>query len=180
MNILLTKKLEGLLFYFGEPVSVKQLASHCDVSVGEVREALGSLAEELSDRGVDLVLHDDTAQLVTDADISDLISSAAEKNINTDLTDAQSEALSVVAYLAPVEKMTIDFVRGVNSRAVLRNLSARGLVRKQTRDSTTYYKLTPDTLSHLGINAQDELPDYESTREQLKEFVESDPAADEG
>lgn len=167
-------KLEGLLFYFGESVTVKKLASLCGVSEDDVRTALDELQKELRDRGITLVVHDDSAQLVTDEGIQEIISKAVASDIDTDLTDAQSEALSVIAYLAPVAKHTIDFVRGVNSRAVLRNLSARGLVSKSSQDSTTYYNLSMDAMTHLGITTLEELPDYESTRERLEEFIMSD------
>lgn len=174
METTLTKKLEGLLFYFGEPVSIKKLTTLSGASKDEVANALAVLQNDLTDRGITLVIHDDSAQLVTDEGIQEIINEAVASDIDTDLTDAQSEALSVIAYLAPVTKPTIDFVRGVNSRAVLRNLSARGLISKQSQDSTTYYNLSMDTITHLGITELEELPDYNATRERLEEFVMSD------
>lgn len=174
MEALLTKKLEGLLFYFGESVSVSKLSSLCGESKDDVQDALTQLQNDLTDRGITLVIHNNSAQLVTDEGVKEIISEAVASDIDTDLTDPQSEALSVIAYLAPVTKPTIDFVRGVNSRAVLRNLSTRGLISRKSQDSTTYYNLSMDAMTHLGITELSELPDYDSTRERLEEFVMSD------
>lgn len=171
----LSEKLEALLFYFGDPVKKKELAAICEASASEVDDALSDLMNNLSSRGITLIVHEDTAQLVTDPAFNELIQQVATEKTNTDLTDAQSEALSVVAYLAPVEKMTIDFVRGVNSRVVLRNLTARGLVQKKSEEASAVYNLTMDAMTHLGISSPEELPDYSTTREQLEEFVSSDP-----
>ncbi|MEX2369266.1 MAG: SMC-Scp complex subunit ScpB [Candidatus Paceibacterota bacterium] len=168
----LTAKIESLLFYTQEAMSVKEIAKLCGESAGEVETALAKLKEKLAESGLALVTTDKSAQLVTSPNFSDFISEIREEEINTDLTEAQSEALATVAYLAPVQKVRIDFIRGVNSRAVLRNLSVRGLVSRRTADGVSTYDLTPEALAHLGITEKKELPDYEETREKLEAFSE--------
>lgn len=175
----LTTKIQGLLFYTGESVSVDKIARLCDTDKKSAEEALGRLKENLKSSGLDLILHEDTARLVTDASLSDFIANIREQEVNTKLTNAQSEALAIVAYLAPVKKVKVDFIRGVNSRAVLRNLSARGLVTKKKKDGRVLYALTSEALAHLGITHEEELPDYEETRGKLYEFTETEEAASE-
>lgn len=170
----LTKQIESLLFYTGEETKISRIASLCEVSKSEAQQALEDLQTELEDRGVSLITHDDTAQLVTDESFSDFITEVKEGEIDTNLTSAQSEALAVIAYLSPVKKVRIDFVRGVNSRAVLRNLSARGLIAKKKDNGVVVYKLTAEALAHLGITSQEDLPDYQETREKLQKFSESE------
>jgi segregation and condensation protein B len=169
----LTAKIESLLFYTQEAMSLKEIAKLCKSEKKAVKKALDELKVELADRGIDLVLADDAAQLVTSLQFSDFIADIKEEEINSDLTEAQSEALATVAYLAPVQKVRIDFIRGVNSQAVLRNLSARGLVNKKTQQNSTTYDLTPEALAHLGITDKEELPEYEETREKLKNFSDN-------
>lgn len=170
----LTAQIESLLFYTGETTKISRIASLCDVSDSQVRKALEALQAELKDRGISLIIHDNTAQLVTDENFSDFITEVKEGEINTDLTSAQSEALAVIAYLSPVKKVRIDFVRGVNSRAVLRNLSARGLITKKKDGGVVVYKLTAEALAHLGITSREDLPDYQETRQKLQKFSESE------
>lgn len=175
----LSAKIESLLFHTGEPVRIKRMANLCGTDQESIRTALEGLSDELTDRGITLIIHNETARLVTDPDFSEFIASIREQEVNTNLTNAQSEALAVIAYLAPVHKIKIDFIRGVNSRAVLRNLSVRGLITKNRQDGRMVYDLTSDALAHLGITSQEGLPDYKETRQKLYEFTETDDAAAE-
>lgn len=175
----LTAKIQGLLFYTGESVSLSRIAKLCDTDKKSVEQSLDDLKNNLDGSGLDIILHEDTARLVTDASLSDFIADIREQEINSNLTNAQSEALAIIAYLSPVQKIKIDFIRGVNSRAVLRNLSARGLVTKKKQDGRVLYTLTSEALAHLGITDEKELPDYEETREKLYEFTESEDAVAE-
>jgi len=170
----LTAKIEGWLFYTGEAVALKDMTNRFGVDMSEIKGALDELKKQLGNHGISLIVHDDTAQLVTAENLSNLIASLKEDEINTDLTRAQSEALAVIAYLAPVQKLKIDFIRGVNSRAVLRNLSMRGLVTKQQTGGVTKYSISPEALAHLGVTESEALPDYSDTREKLQQFTESD------
>lgn len=158
-------------------MTISDISELCAVDEPAVDTALADLESNLEDRGISVIRQDDTVQLVTAQEFSDLIASVKEQEVNTDLTEAQSEALAVIAYLSPVRKIKIDFIRGVNSRAVLRNLSTRGLITKKRLDGKAVYDLTTDALAHLGITNIEELPDYESTRSQLLDFIESDAAA---
>lgn len=170
----LSAQIESLLFYAREPTDVSHIAALCKVDESTVIQALEELKDKLSDRGISLLFHDEVVQLVVAEDFSDFISEAAKKEVDSDLTSAQSEALSVIAYLAPVRKVKIDFIRGVNSRAVLRNLSSRGLITKYQKAGKTVYDITADTLSHLGVTSCQELPEYQETRKKLNDFTEND------
>ena len=170
----LAQKIHALLFYRQDALSVRGLAKFCSAGTEEIRAALEEIKETLAGQGVQLLFHDEKAQLVTARSQSDFIKEVAKEEVNTNLTSAQSEALAIIAYLAPVNKIRIDFIRGVNSRAVLRNLSARGLVQESTKDAKKTYTLTNDALAHLGVNALAELPDYQETRKKLLEFTSSD------
>lgn len=167
----LSAQIEALLFRDGQPYGIQELANICAANPEAVQKAVSSLANNLENRGLTLVRNDGTVQLVADKAFNDLIQTAHKREVDTDLTTAQSEALSVVAYLQPVTKPIVDFIRGVNSRTVLRNLVTRGLIAKETKDSQTQYTLTNQTLTHLGLNNPQDLPDYESTRQQLTKFV---------
>ncbi len=170
----ITAKIESILFYKREPVQVSELAEICEVDPEKARQVISKLKKELEDRGVSLIQKEGAVEMVTDNEFSELIEKAKREEVDSNLTSAQSEALALVAYLAPVSKAKIDFVRGVNSRAVLRNLSTRGLITKQKGKAGRAYKLTSDALAHLGVTDKKELPDYKATRQKLTEFIEED------
>jgi len=164
-------QIEALLFYHGEPIEKSTLADMLQVRPEIIQKAVASLKADLDQRGLTLTENESTVQLRTDPDQSDLIKQFRKNKINSDLTDAQAEALAVTAYLQPAAKPRIDFIRGVNSRTVLRNLKTRGLIKKTKKDGKKCFRLTSDALAHLGITSIQELPQYETTREKLAEFT---------
>lgn len=179
MTDTLTAKIEALLFYKSDPTELADLAETCNEDIQTIREAVSTLKQQLQDRGLTLIENEGSVQLVTDPEFGDAIKRDRKRQVDTNLTDAQAEALSVIAYLAPTEKTTIDYIRGVNSRAVLRNLSTRGLIEKDRSGQHISYKLATEALKHLGLDKPGDLPKYESTREQLMEFVQTrDEGAD--
>jgi chromosome segregation and condensation protein ScpB len=64
----------------------------------------------------------------------------------------------------------IDFIRGVNSSYILRNLLMRGLIERERSSNTYNYKITFDFLKHLGLNSVNELPEYEKYKNILEEY----------
>jgi segregation and condensation protein B len=85
-----------------------------------------------------------------------------------DLGKAGLETLSIVLYKGPISRADIDYVRGVNSAFILRNLSVRGLITKEDNK----YKPTLDLISHLGIKHIDELPDKETILAELDKALQ--------
>jgi len=164
-------QIEALLFYSGEPVAKDRLADICSIQPEAVQTAVACLKNNLNQRGLTLVENESTVQLRTDPTHNDLIRQFRKNEINSNLTDAQAEALAVTAYLQPAAKPRIDFIRGVNSRTVLRNLQTRGLIKKTKKDGKKRFRLTSDALAHLGVTSIQELPQYETTREKLAEFT---------
>lgn len=179
MNKQLSAKIEALLAYKQEPMHRSDIASACDAKPKAVQRALAKLKDDLTDRGLTIVETGDAVQLTTDPEFGNIIRQQYKESVDTNLTEAQSEALSVIAYLAPVTKPTIDFVRGVNSRAVLRNLSTRGLVDTDRSGQQTSFTPSAQALRHLGISKREELPKYEETKKRLEEFIATNRSKDQ-
>lgn len=167
----LDTKIEGLLFFKGEPVSQKELAKFLDVSVEEVTQALKNLEEKLSDRGLQILYKGDEVTLGTHAELGPLLEKIRKEELDKELSKASLETLSVVMYKEGVTRSEIDYIRGVNSSFILRNLLIRGLIEKVVHplDSRKYaYKPTFELLSYMGVSKIEDLPDYEVTRDALE------------
>ena len=162
------KQIEAVLFYTGKAVKKQKLATVLETDTADIQRGIATLKKDLADRSLEVLDEGETVRLVVEKSYDNLLEKLKEANVK-DLTSAQAEALTVVAYLASAHKHKIDFIRGVNSRAVLRNLSTRGLIKKQ-HDT---YKLTQDALAHLGITDTSELPDFTDTRDKLEDFAET-------
>ena len=166
----LEAKLEAFLFLHGEPVKVEKLAKELGVKSEEIREALDLLShrlKEAEDRGLELIVSDDRAQLTTKADLKPLTSKLVAEELDTPLTPASLETLAIVAYLGPCSRALIEYIRGVNSTFILRSLMIRGLVERTPdpdRTNAFLYRTSFDFLRHIGVSRPEELPDYDKYR----------------
>ena len=159
----LEQKIEGILFFKGEPISKKKLSDILKVSAEETDAAISNLKNNLANRGIVLIENDNEITLGTTPELSSLIEDLQKEELNRDLSKASLETLSIVLYKNGVTRAEIDYIRGVNSSFTLRALSVRGLVEKTTdaKDSRRFiYKPSFELLSFMGVKSIEELPDY--------------------
>ncbi len=180
MEISLESKIEGLLFYKGEDVSIKKLAELLKVSELEIEEGLKKLETSLAGRGLVLVRKNDSVVLGITSELSPLIESIRKEEVTKELSKATLDTLAIILYKndtstsSGVSRSEIDYIRGVNSSFILRNLLVRGLIEKITdaKDSRrALYRPTFETLSFMGITSIDQLPNYTQVRTQLQEAL---------
>ncbi len=170
----LESKIEGLLFYKGEDILVKKLADLLNVSVNDIEQALIKLEQSLIGRGLVLIKKDDSVVLGITSELGPLIESIRKDEITKDLSKASLETLSVVLYKNGISRSEIDYIRGVNSSFILRNLLVRGLIEKilDTNDSRRIlYRPTFSLLSYMGVTSIDQLPNYIDILSQLESVI---------
>lgn len=173
MPINLESKIEGLLFYKGEDVSIKKLSEILEVSTEEIEQGLINLETSLFGRGLVLVRKDDAVVLGISSELSNTIESIRKEEISKELSKAALETLTIILYKGSVYRNEIDYIRGVNSSFIIRNLLVRGLVEKvsDSKDSRKiFYRPTFDTLSYMGITSIEQLPNYDIVKNQLEEI----------
>jgi segregation and condensation protein B len=169
----LSAKIEAILFWKAEPVSVKKLASLLNESVENVQGGLAELGVSLQGRGLTLVQTDDQVMLGSARELSPIIEQLTRDELTRDLGKAGIETLSIILYQGPIARADIDYIRGVNSQFIVRNLLIRGLVERvdNPADARSFlYKTTLDLLSHLGISKITDLPEYEAVRKDIETF----------
>src|SRR3989344_7435549 len=175
-------KVEALLFFRGEPVSRRELGKALGAKEREVEQGLAELREKLAGRGVALVENGDEVELRTAPEASELIEKIRKEELSRDLGKAGAETLAIILYRNPVTRADIDYIRGVNSTFILRNLLIRGLVERVQNPNdqrSFHYKPTFELLAHLGIKNISELPEYTSVQEELEKFTVSQKAEEE-
>jgi segregation and condensation protein B len=168
----LESKIEAILFYKGEPVSLKKLGEILNVSPEELILAVGNLKNSLSDRGIVLLEKEGEITLGTSPEYGEMLEQIKKEELNKDLSKASLETLSIILYKNGAPRSLIDYIRGVNSNFILRALSIRGLVEKvnDPKDNRRYiYKPTFELLSYMGVTSIEELPDYENVLKNLSE-----------
>lgn len=179
MPLLLSAQIEAVLFYKAEPLSVKRLAQIFRRDEGEIKNAIRELREELKSRGrgLSLVEWEDEITLGTSKDVSALIETLTKEELVKDLGKAGLETLSIILYQGPLARADIDYIRGVNSNFILRNLLIRGLIERveNPKDQRSFlYKPTLELISYLGLSEITDLPDYEMVRKDIETFKNSE------
>ncbi len=167
----LESKIEAVLFFKADPMSVADLARIFSVSDEEMQNKVESLAKSLMERGLTLIQNGGTVTLVTDARVSDVIERITQEEISGELSRAAKETLAVITYKNPISKREIDYIRGVNSATILKSLSLRGLIERESclaGDNAVLYKPSADFLAYLGISKVDELPEHDKIQEKIK------------
>ena len=172
--------LEAILFIQGEPITKKRIGKILNLAIEDLEKVLDELQKRLEerDRGLFLVLDAEKVQLVTKPKFSNLLEGFAKEELSEELTPASVEALSILAYLGPISRSQLDFIRGVNSTFILRNLLVRGLIERSPdpKSPNTYlYQPSFELLRHLGLKNKEELPEYEKYQELLKNFTPLHP-----
>lgn len=172
MNLLeREKQIEAVLFYIGEPMTFPELCRALKAPSGDVKNALHTLRERLQSRGLALIETEDTVALATAPETHGLIERIRKAELARDLGKPALQTLSIVLYKGEVPRRDIEYIRGVNSTAILRSLLIRGLIERKQNESDErmfLYRPTIELFSLLGITRAEELPEYAAVRAELK------------
>jgi len=169
----LDARIEAILFFKGEPLSLEELGFLLEASDEEIASALLVLEGRQAAGGLRLLRKDKEVMLGTAPEASSLIEGMIKSDLHKDLGKAGIETLAIVLYLGPVTRSKIDYVRGVNSAFVVRNLMIRGLVEKEQNpnDQRSFlYKPTFELLAYLGVTEASALPEYENIKQEIEGF----------
>lgn len=174
----LEQSIEALLFWKGEPMSIKELSKSLAVKDTDIFESLKKLESELSSRGIVLLRKVDKSgveeiMLGTSPEASGLIEKLSKEELSKDLGKASLETLSIILYKGPVKRSEIDYIRGVNSTFILRNLLVRGLIEKKAAPDdmrASVYGPSFELLSYLGVTSVDKLPNFEDIQAEILKF----------
>ncbi len=156
-------KIEAFLFWKGERVSKKEIMETFKIDRQKLDESVNALLEDFSSRGVRLFETEDDLEIRVIKEVEDLANEHNKNTLTKELSKASMETLSIILYKNGATRGEIDYIRGVNSTFILRNLSIRGLVEKYTDPNDSrkiLYKPTIDLLGYLGIERTNMLPSF--------------------
>lgn len=177
MELSISAQIESILFWKGEPMSFKEISKILNIEENVVRDNSVVLQTELENRGIVLINSGDKLSLATHAQMSAKIAVLLKEELSRDLSKANIETLSIILYRGAVTRSEIDYIRGVNSQFILRALSIRGLIDRETdpKDERAYlYKPSIELLSHLGITEREKLPDFARINTDISNFMNQD------
>lgn len=161
----LKSKIEALLFFKGEPLTLKKISEILEQSTEEIDIALNELINDKKNTGLQIVKNGEEIMLGTSSLASNFIETLRKEELNKELSKASIETLSIILYKNKdgITRNEIDYIRGVNSSFILRNLLIRGLIQKSTDEKDNRrlcYKPTLEALQFLGVDNIESLPRY--------------------
>jgi segregation and condensation protein B len=172
----LSTYIEAILLFKNEPVTMTELSKYTGETVDNVKETVRELQEFYSDRGIVVITDGDKVSFGTHKETSSLIEKLQKEEFSRDLGRAGLETLSIVLYKGPISRREIDYIRGVNSGFIVRNLLVRGLIERsesETGERSFSYKPTLELLRYLGVTKREDLPEFKNAFEKLEMFAQA-------
>jgi segregation and condensation protein B len=170
----LEKKIINILYLSGEEVSVNDVLKVLNNK--EVKEIENTILENIKNNleklGLVLIKREELKNekivnaflsINTNPTYTDILKSFVNFEIASDLTPAQLQTLTIVAYLKQASAQEVSFIRGIQSIQTLRALSTRGLIKKIGEK----YNLTLESLQSLSITKVEDLKDFEKLNANL-------------
>jgi segregation and condensation protein B len=160
----MARALEAILFVSDEPLSAAVLGQILERGRRDVEGLLQEMAEAFDSRGSGIVLREVAGgwRLMTHPDAAPYVEQFVLSSRHTRLTRASLETLAIVAYKQPVTRHQVSSIRGVDSDAVLKSLTDRGLISEVGRDDgpgrAVLYGTTVEFLERLGLPSLADLP----------------------
>ncbi|MFH1170705.1 MAG: SMC-Scp complex subunit ScpB [Candidatus Vogelbacteria bacterium] len=174
----LEAQIEAILFWKAESLTIPELARVLARPEAEVNQALETLSVKLADRGIALIRNNGEIMFGTSPQVGELIERLTKEELSREIGKAGLETLTVILYRGSVSRAEIDYIRGVNSSFILRNLLIRGLVDKISNpaDARSFlYRPTFELLAWLGVKEPSELPDYQRVMAELTPSLVATP-----
>lgn len=174
-DLYLKNSIEALIFAWGDPIEVKEIANFFEVEISKVNKIIEELKTDYCERGIRLKVAGGLVTFSTNPEYGESIKSFGIQVLKKNITEANMETLSVIAYLGPTTKAVVDNVRGVNSDGSIQNLLKNELIyevgRLKAPGKPFVYKVTDKFLMTFNIESLDDLPplmDRDEIKEKLK------------
>ncbi len=170
--------VEAMLFTWGDPLELKEIASIIDLNEKELEPIIDEMMDEFdyNFRGLKIIRINSAFQLVTRPDHYEWIKKLSTTTSSKNLSNAALETLSIIAYRQPVIKSDIEAIRGVRCDRSIETLMNKELVKELGRldkiGRPIIYGTTDNFLRNFGLEKIEDLPP-------LEEFEKKEDTMDE-
>jgi len=184
---LLSSVVEAIIFASPEPISARELAQtiketdgQIEVEPEQIEEIIEKLNRKYQENGRAFEINSVAGgyAFATLSRFRHWLSVLQHEKAYKKLSASAIETLAIIAYKQPITKPEIDFIRGVDSGYITRQLLEKELVRVAGRADSPgkplLYKTTDLFLKHFDINSVKELP---KPRE-IEEIINDDDMAE--
>ncbi len=153
-----------LLFTTGDSWRFSDLEQTLQIDRDSIEIALKELDEQILNHPVMLLIYNESVTLVTRPEYREFLKQVEKNETIKEFSKGALETLALIAYRGPITRSDIDYIRGVNSQFMLRNLLIRGMIEKAPKNT---YRITLDALRFLGVESPEQLPQFEQFSEEI-------------
>jgi len=164
--------VEGLLFLSGEDgLTLEDISKIIEKDIEEVKLIIKELYDDYNNetRGIQIEFLGNHFKLTTKKEHKEYYKKLTIDDESSILSQSALETLAIIAYNAPITRIEIDNIRGVNSSYVIRKLLLKGLIDEVGRSDAPgrprLYNITPRFLDYFGLGSIDELPKLQEKQE---------------
>lgn len=164
--------IEGLLFISGEDgLTMDELSNITELPLEEIKKLIKELYKDYEniDRGIQIEYLGNHFKLTTKAEHKEYYKKLIKEEENSILSQSALETLAIIAYNAPITRIQIDEIRGVNSTYAIRKLLLKGLIEEVGKSDMPgkprLYNVTSNFLDYFGLGSIEELPKIEIKNE---------------
>lgn len=167
-----------MMFVWGEPLQVKDIADIFNVDRKDIYNACKELQAEYEEEGRGIVIREvnKSFQFVTRKENREYIERLCTPVRRRRLSQSALETLAIVAYKQPVTKGEIESIRGIRCDRVLEGLAAKDLVtvvgRSDAVGRPNLYGTTNEFLKQFEFESLKDLPKIEDLEGVLYEAEE--------
>lgn len=171
--------IESMMFVWGEPLDIKDVADIFNVDKKEIYGYFKELQAEYEQEGRGIVIREvnKSFQFVTRKENLGYIERLCTPIKHKKLSQSALEVLAIVAYKQPVTKGEIESVRGIRCDRVLEGLEKKNLVaaigRSDSVGRPVLYGTTDEFLKQFGFETLKELPTIEDVEGTFADSEES-------
>ena len=166
MEYKLKEILEALLLSASRPISIDDMVKVFEdpkPSKDEIRNALNSIEEDCSSRGIELKRTASGYRLQVKQSLSEYVAKLWEEK-PPKFSKATLETLALIAYKQPITRGEIEEIRGVTvGTQLMRGLMERGWVKivgqRDVPGRPSLYSTTKEFLDYFGLQHLRELPE---------------------
>lgn len=165
--------IESLLFTWGDPLDIKDIASIVEVKEDELSKVMQEMIDEFdyNMRGIRIIKVNDSYQLGTRPENFEWIKKLSNPKTTKNLSNAALETLSIIAYRQPIIKSDVEAIRGVKCDKAIETLIERGLIEECGRlervGRPILYGTTDTFLRCFGLENLQELPPLKDIAEEI-------------
>ena len=183
-NKTIKSAIESMMFVWGEPLNIKDMADIFGVDRNEVYDCCKELQAEYEQerRGIVIREVNKCFQFVTRKENLDFIERLCTPVRKRRLSQSALETLAIVAYRQPVTKSEIESIMGIRCDRVIEGLMDKNLIAQVGRAETVgrpiLYGTTDEFLKQFEFESLKDLPPIEDIEGVI--FEEEEPPVIEG